>query len=159
MYLAIDPGGTTGLAFIDGNNNWITSTASTPNELYDMIDPAYKAIIIETFQAQRISSYGLHTVRLVGGVEGICYKLGITLIKHMPIKRRPYQKQAEYMLRSFIHVVHEEDALAHLLTYLHLEDKTRMPLMRRENLIGVPNLFAQGGRVTGLSRSKVKGVL
>ena len=154
MYLAIDPGGTTGLAFLSAENVWVTSTASTPEELYDMISEEYKAIIIETFQAQRISTYGLHTVRLVGGVEALCYKLKIPLIKHMPTKRRPFQRQAELMLRSFIHVVHEEDALAHLLTYLALNDKTRMPEIRRDNVLGVPRFSAQGG-VTGFTRIKV----
>lgn len=120
LVLAIDPGGTTGMALRIDESKYATFTCSEPSEVYQFIktnQQLLKAVIIETFQAQIITKYGLHTVRIVGGVEALCYIFEIEYIKHMPQERSAFQEDAEEILKETNHVVHEEDALAHLLRY------------------------------------------
>lgn len=115
--LAIDPGGTTGLAFSPGPGEYHTATASTPEELYDFISTDFTDIVIENFRAHRIDHYGLYTVRLVGGVHALCHKLGVRYVNVPPVQRRAFQDEAHKLLSGVRHVIHETDALAHLLAW------------------------------------------
>jgi hypothetical protein len=121
--IAVDPGGTTGVAVRIGETI-TTCTCKTPEELYDLITSSgWEAIAIEPFTpfnaASRISKYGLYTVRLVGGVQALAYHLKIPIVEQPPAKRIPFVRQANELLvkmrRDF--VVHEVDALSHLLCW------------------------------------------
>ena len=122
--ISIDPGGTTGIA-IRTPENWIlTCTASSPEELFDMVDGTpFTHVIVENFAAELIGKWGLFTVRIVGGVYSIAYRKGAEYILHQPQDRYPFQKEAKAFLterkkqtkQRF--VIHEEDALAHLLRW------------------------------------------
>jgi hypothetical protein len=117
---AIDPGGTTGIAIRlpTETDNLQTCVAKTPEELYDLINRGHIThIVIETFQAQLISRHGLDTVEIVGGVKALCHVLNIELETHMPQDRYPFQQEAKQLLQGKHTVIHEQDALAHLLRY------------------------------------------
>lgn len=71
-------------------------------------------VICENFTtAGRISSYGLLTVRIIGGVQAICWLYDLPLAMQMPQHRNMRQKMADGMAD----VIHERDALAHLLSW------------------------------------------
>ncbi len=119
--LAIDPGGTTGIAYKDTESKgspdlYVTATAKTPEELTELITPVLDLVIIENFRAQRIDRHGLYTVRLVGGVQVLCAHLKIKLVVQPPIMRRAFIHEARTLVKPNS-VVHEVDALAHLLAW------------------------------------------
>jgi hypothetical protein len=119
--MAIDPGGTTGVAirFPDGTFKTVSITKKT--DLYDLIRPPVQVCIYEEFQAQLISGYGLHTVRLVGAIEALCWKEGIKPVPRQPQRRKAYVNKAVALLhdlnQQYEYTDHEIDALAHLLSY------------------------------------------
>lgn len=128
MILAIDPGGTTGIAIRMNDGSIQTCVCQTmtgdkkkefdSTSLYDMIcTPGITHVVYEMFQAELISKYGLHTVRLVGAIEALCWKLNIPVLAHMPQMRRPFLDEAKKILtkKGGRYVIHEVDALAHLL--------------------------------------------
>lgn len=129
--ISIDPGGKSGVAIRLPNKEIVTcicesifrngqETTFDPKELYDLfVDTEYDHVIIETFQAQTIDKYGLHTVRLVGGIEAICFIKNIPITKHMPQMRYPFKDDAKQLLAGKRHMIHELDALAHLLRWEH----------------------------------------
>lgn len=129
--MAIDPGGKSGIAIRMPDQTLITCICESiflkdgkrtydPTQLYEMFESnVLSHVIVETFQAQTITKDGLHTVRLVGAVEALCWKLKIPLTKHMPIDRRPFQNKANELLQGRRVMVHERDATAHLLRYEH----------------------------------------
>lgn len=122
MLLSLDPGISTGVAFysyeIDTYHTFVTREHE---KIYDLLKdmPHQGTVIIERFQAELISSYGLHTVRLVGGVEAICYIRDIKFVRQMPQQRKGFIKLAQQIINSqgAGWVIHEVDALAHLLFY------------------------------------------
>lgn len=124
--LAIDPGGTTGMAIRFPDEKWHTFTCSTPEQVFDFIKGSksvLQQIVIENFQAQTISKWGLHTVRIVGGVYALAHVFEIGHKVHIPQDRYPFQKDSQTLLRrrrsedGIKFVIHEEDALAHLLRF------------------------------------------
>lgn len=119
MILAIDPGVSTGVAirFDDGSFKTVTITKRT--DLYDYVRPPVDICVYETFQAQLISGYGLHTVRLVGAIEALCYEHKIQSVPREPQKRKAYVNKAVALLhcQGYNFTDHEADALAHLLSY------------------------------------------
>lgn len=149
--ISIDPGGSSGIAVRLRDGQLITCIAnnicinddctaietdidrmtykcklcnqkSKPTVLYEMLtQPGIEHVVFETFQAQTISKYGLHTVRLVGAIEALCWKLNIPYTEHMPMHRKPFMADAEQELQriGLRYVVHEKDALAHLLRWEH----------------------------------------
>lgn len=120
--MAIDPGGTSGLAFRASGGTWFTGLETEPEELYKLI-ALHKPdnIVIENFQAETISKYGLHTVRIVGGVHALCTVLDIGYTLHAPQHRYPFRTEARELLveRGLAFKIHEVDALAHLLRWEH----------------------------------------
>lgn len=113
-YIAIDPGLTTGVA-LKLETVYKTLTVTTPEEVWDLINQLkWDYIICENFTtAGRISGYGLHTVRIIGGIQAICHLKGLELSLRMPQHRRSKQAKADKMAT----VIHERDALAHLLAW------------------------------------------
>jgi hypothetical protein len=122
--LAIDPGESTGIA-IKIKGEYATRTATEPHVLWEFFNAEYDAVIYEQFNAQIISSHGLHTVRLVGGIEALIYRLGLTGYAQPPQKRRAFLKEAHTLLvakyqqlgHNVAFTVHEQDALAHMLAF------------------------------------------
>lgn len=118
--LAIDPGGTTGVALRYGSEGkWLTASYTTPEQLCDAILKGLDHVVIENFKAEHISKYGLYTVKLVGGVFFACRKLDIPLTIHEPQARYPFRTDAKQMIidSGQKYVIHEMDALAHLLRW------------------------------------------
>jgi hypothetical protein len=125
MILAFDPGGTTGIAMRIREGLYQTTTAKEHNEVYALILKGLDHVVVEGFATGgRISVYGLSTVELVGGITALCYDKGIPLTRHVPQKRRPWLKPARAYLENTMgrgkYVVHEVDALAHLMAYEYL---------------------------------------
>lgn len=117
--LSIDPGGTTGMATrIEGEIH--TFVCKEPEEVFNFIiqcKDVLKVCVVEGFAAQTISTYGLHTVRIIGGVYALCYEHNIKYEHHQPQARYPFQQEAKRLLADKHTVIHEKDALAHLLRY------------------------------------------
>lgn len=116
--LAIDPGGTTGIA-THTSSGYTTLITKNDEALFDLIlKTTWDIVIVENFVAQLIGHDGLATVRLVGAVQALCYARNIKCIVQMPNDRT-------WMIRNgtvakFIRphsVIHERDALAHLLNW------------------------------------------
>ena len=133
MLLAIDPGGTTGYAVRFNSGSTVTSTTTDPEQVWGLVRDAGRSagstVIIERFAtAGMLSRYGLHTIELVGGVRALCWAYSIKLVERQPQQRKAWQKQAEELLRAQrrkrggctdgrTYMIHEEDALAHLLAW------------------------------------------
>lgn len=120
--LAIDPGGTTGLAWQLPDGSLMTESVNEPEELWQQIDPRLiERVVYEQFGGRVISEHGLHTVRMVGGIQALCY------YHKLPVEGRPPQSRTAFIDKAKEHiqrtkgikfVVHEVDALAHLMCYL-----------------------------------------
>lgn len=121
--LAIDPGGTSGMA-TNVLGQYKTFVCLSPEEVFTSLIK-YKAflstVVIETFQAQLIGKWGLHTVRIVGGIYALCFEHNIEYVPHMPQERYPFLKEAKAYLiandRNALRHDHEMDALAHLMRH------------------------------------------
>lgn len=120
LILAIDPGGSTGIAVRFPDGQFQTNTLTDPADLWDFFKPAVKpqVCVFEMFStAGRVDKYMIYTIELVGGLRAITYALGIRSYVHVPSKRYPWLAQAEALLKGKGHTRHEVDALAHLLAY------------------------------------------
>lgn len=116
--IAIDPGGTTGLAVRYPDGSWMTVSLTTPSELWDFFLERPDEVVFEIFSTGgRVDRWMIYTIELVGGIKSAIYALNLHGFAHSPSKRYPYLGQAEAMLRGQSHTVHEVDALAHLLTH------------------------------------------
>lgn len=120
--MAFDPGGTTGVALRMSNGLLTTATCTDAEKVYDLVKSAAETntvIICERFRAHRIDQYGLHTIRLCGGIQALCYAFNLTLVEHVPDKRRPFLDIAKSKLSESGNsvVIHEVDAAAHLLAW------------------------------------------
>jgi hypothetical protein len=127
--MGIDPGVSTGVAFAyytNGAYEYTTNTATSVQEVWDQIAWPVKVLIVEEFNAQLISKYGIHTVEVVGGVIALAYKAGITVIRDTPQQRRPYIAYARAHVPPREHITvheqrHEVDALSHVVRYLYAQ--------------------------------------
>lgn len=126
VLLAIDPGVTTGVALKVGEDRKTTNLKSDV-ELFEFILMADE-VVYENYAGQIISKYGLHTVRLVGGIIALCWYLKKPCTRHAPVDRYPFMDKAKLIL-THQHTQHELDALAHLLRYEH--DQQRKSKNRR----------------------------
>lgn len=132
--LSIDPGGTTGIAMrvdtIESRGRPASSAGGvirttilkTLNELASLIGDTmrWEAVVCEQFAtSDRISKYGLYTVELVGCVRAMCYDRGYRLYIHNPQDRISWLEDADELLKLTHkkHVIHEKDALSHLLAF------------------------------------------
>jgi len=121
--LAIDPGETNGVAiYIDGT--YITSILTDSTDFFKFFREGLDAVVIEQFAASIINKYGLHTVRIVGGIEILCSYLNVPLKHQTPQSRLAFvdfakklvRKQGTYTSIGDRHH-HQVDALAQLLRY------------------------------------------
>jgi hypothetical protein len=114
--IAFDPGVTTGIAWKD-KGEYHTTITKNEDEIWSLLTGIpWNAVVFETFATSgRISSPGLQTVRLIGGIQAMCRHLQITTYAQAPMMRYPFVKQAKDM---FPHkIVHEYAALSHLLRF------------------------------------------
>lgn len=119
--LAIDPGGSTGLAARLPNGQLVTHTATTPSDLFTMILTKPDVVVYEIFvTGGRVDRYMIHTIKLVGGIEALCYGLKIRAIAHVPQTRYPWLQAAAALLPKGYNYRHEVDATAHLLAFEEL---------------------------------------
>lgn len=122
VLMAIDPGVSTGVAFAvedteSGEWEYHTATCDHPYQVWDFIQPPVSTVIIERFAAQLISTYGLHTVAVVGGSEAMAHLHNLEYIVQTPQNRRPYLPLARSLVVRPGHTRHEVDAMAQLLCY------------------------------------------
>ena len=91
--------------------------ASCPEEVWEFVNYCvWTRVICENFAtAGRISTYGLHTVRIIGGIQALCWNKNIPLVLRMPQHR--YSKQKLANASPIPKTIHEKDALAHLLSW------------------------------------------
>lgn len=130
LVLAIDPGARNiGMAFrIAGI--YTTNKGEVPSDLYDFWSGRRPdVVIVETFAADAINTYGLQTVEMVGGVKALCYTYGVPVVQHHPQYRRAFLDIADNVLREILKRDnrkgidnHERDALAHLLAWEKLQE-------------------------------------
>lgn len=121
--LAIDPGGTTGIAIKLGGN-YQTCVVESAEDLWNLVSStAWDAVIYEQFATGGlISKYGLHTTRLIGGIQALCHHFSVRCFAQPPQRRKAYLERAIDVLRE-LHksnhdwLEHEKDALAHLLAW------------------------------------------
>lgn len=129
--IAIDPGITTGVAIrsdtVDRNGSpaispqYMTLVIHRPRDLWAIFDKHQPQVVIfENFQsAGLISKDGQATLRLIGGIEAVTYRLGIPTCLQFPQERYGFLPAARAMLKATRRKfpIHEVDALAHLLLY------------------------------------------
>lgn len=120
--VAVDPGGQSGVA-IRTPEGYSVCVMHTAEELWQLlIDARPGQIVVENFATSSwISKYGLHTVRLVGGVQAIAQMLHLKLKIQQPQHRHAFQKEAAKLCKTIASQTtdHERDALAHLLAFEH----------------------------------------
>lgn len=132
--MAVDPGGTTGLAFRFPDGQIATCTTNSQEDLwqYFLDNPVPDQVILEEWQYfnGRVTPSGFLTANLVASLIGICHILKIPLALRSPGSRANRQQEAEEWYkqnkrrRTILKIhSHECDALAHLLTWesLHPE--------------------------------------
>lgn len=129
--MAIDPGGTTGLAFRYPKGGGIETTTVDTQEalwayfkLYEI--PLPDTVICEEWQyfTGKTTPAGIYTAHLVSSLTGICHVLGIPFALKTPTSRfaklqdaTDWYKKARNKKRTNKMDSHEIDALAHLLTW------------------------------------------
>lgn len=115
--IAVDPGRTSGIAIAIGDQVE-TKVITDPHELYLLVfSQVWSAVICEDFITNTIDAHGLYTVRLVGAVQALAAIRGSPIVIHTPGQRYPWIPKAKALLKGQKHMVHEVDALAHLLRY------------------------------------------
>lgn len=129
MILSVDPGVSNGIAvFNPFERSYLTMVTKQHKELYDFFKldtaPGITQVVIENFAAQRISGYGLHTVRVVGAVEALCHVHDIPLAIRAPQQRRGFIDFAKIIIdkQESGWVIHQADALAHLLAWQYQQE-------------------------------------
>lgn len=125
--LAYDPGVTTGIALRGRKGEYATMVTKDQDEAWEFIRPdRVDLVIFENFAAQRISKYGLKTVRVVGGIESRCSLHKIQIIKHTPQQRRAWIDIARKWLientGSKGTGQHEIDALSHIFCWEWMQE-------------------------------------
>lgn len=125
--LAFDPGGTTGVALRDHDGSITTCTVGRPQEAWDFIQEGLDVVVYERFASSVATSHdALYTIEIIGGIQALCHRLRIPIVRHEPQNRKAWLDEA----RDIVHdarrvagvplgklVVHEIDALAHLLCH------------------------------------------
>lgn len=111
IYVAIDPGGTTGVAvFEDGE---IRTKTLPIKDVILWLDSLFSvapiaAIAIEKFAtAGRLSKYGLETIDLVGQIKGWAFCRDVNVYLYVPQSRKGFQEHKHP-------TPHQDDAEAHL---------------------------------------------
>lgn len=137
IILAFDPGGTTGIAiYADyGEHLTVETLTKTARETPEWLDHfgVVDVVIVERFAtAGLLSKYGLETIDLVGQIKGWCLARKIQCVVQSPQSRKAWLNDAEFFDKKK-RVIHEIDALSHLLQYLETVTGSR-PSAVRESL-------------------------
>lgn len=121
--ISIDPGLTTGVAIRIGDDISVLELNPYQAVWKFLKNNIWDQVVCENFTAQNISSYGIVTVRIVGGIECYCTLNNIPLTIQQNIMRIPYKPRALEMLIAKYGSKpprdHRLDALAHLLRWEH----------------------------------------
>ena len=141
--VAVDPGITTGVA-IHAGSIYHTLVVHRHQDLWQIFDTQLPEVVIfENFQsAGLISKDGQATLRLVGAIEAVTYRMGIPTCLQFPRERYPMIEPARQMIKATgkKYLIHQVDALAHLLLY---EDRVKRGVLeqitarRRSNKVNV----------------------
>lgn len=125
LYMAVDPGPHTGVAFKLENGRYLTATlegAGVGRELWQFIKDQHPTkLAFEGFHGSgRMDENRITTIELVGSIRGVCYVLGIPAYRQLAQMRLSFVPDARAILKanglvSAGHTEHERDALAHLL--------------------------------------------
>lgn len=124
--VAFDPGGHTGIA-ARINGQLVTCVADKPVQAWEFISPQLDVVVYERFASSVATSHdALYTIELVGGIQALCWKLGVPVIRHEPQNRKAFMEEAIQLVKEMRNgepltslAVHEYDALAHLLAHEH----------------------------------------
>lgn len=131
--LAIDPGRTTGLAWRSTVSGTIKTSYTTDVETILHMIPEAAIVVAEDYIGQLISGDGLWTVRLIGIIEGVCWNSDIPLFIQRNAERKAQLQNAKdylgYPNRKTL--IHEVDALAHLLRFEYNTDRN-IPHRKRD---------------------------
>lgn len=134
--LALDVGVITGVAQVDtDNNHFQTHTEKNMEDVWNLVrSNAWDAVICESFQATLISSYGIHTVQLIGGVKCMCWLNNLRYVSQVPQARYSRIEEAKEILRTKRqpYTKHQLDALAHLLVFLGIMNQKPLPKILEE---------------------------
>lgn len=124
--VAVDPGGTTGIAIRVHDGTLFTFTTDTPEDLWRVVlDNKPDVLIIEwwSYFKGTVTPAGEYTAGLCHSLEGVYFTLGKRPYKHLPKERLSpidYTKIAKLQLKKLYQrdfVIHEVDALSHLLLW------------------------------------------
>lgn len=119
VIIACDPGpqqpGTIGIA-IRTPSGYSTAPYFVQAEVWELLHKQHFDLCIVEFFATsgRISKHGLGTVEMVGAITAICATRRIPLVRQAPFQRKAFIARAKEIVSNTA-VIHEVDALAHLL--------------------------------------------
>lgn len=131
MLLAIDPGGSSGLAFRLDDEARSSACITIPGydikrivtEIAQRVTQI-EVVIIESFLGiQYRGNHGIATIEVIGAVLGVCALFNIPVLKQTPAQRKMQERNAVAMLTArkktlgLGYTPHEVSALSHLLTY------------------------------------------
>lgn len=132
--LAIDPGGTTGIAVLLPNGELLTTTFRTikgsapprktvefvPTEFFKFLQATkWQLIIVEGFFADNmINNFGLYTIQLIGAIKMFGHLTKTAVYVQPPQYRYSSKKRMTEVLKGRNVVIHERDATCHLLAFI-----------------------------------------
>lgn len=118
MLVAIDPGGSTGIAMKE-DGVYSTITTKFPDDVFaKILCNEWTAVIYEDFNTGgNISKDGQHTLKLIGGILALCWQKNIKPYRQVPQERMAFLARANAILKKIKEkpTNHDKDALAHLL--------------------------------------------
>lgn len=149
--VALDPGGNTGVA-MRLNGELSTCVCSKPSQVWDLLVPELDEVVYERFASSIATShFAIYTIELCGSIQGRIYALNefmplladkdevalghrVVLVRHEPQNRNGFIKEAKEIVHEMRRaegkpydktIVHEIDAMAHLLAREALGDDVR----------------------------------
>lgn len=130
--LAVDPGITTGIAIHTNQDLYLTLVIHRHKDLWSIVDLHLPdVIVVEDFNsAGLISKDGQATLRLIGAIEAVAFRMDIPTIIQFPRERYPFIAPAKQMLLASREkfLIHQTDALSHLLLY---EDRVQRGVLEK----------------------------
>lgn len=118
--VAFDPGNHTGIAWKDGDVYGTNMIFEDLPRVYTYLVNKPKLVVVEQFYTPgNIDRHGLYTVRLIGGIQALCWLHHVPLVEHMPGPPQPLVEKARawHKERHLKYTQHHLDSLAHLWLY------------------------------------------